>query len=189
MKKEKSKAHMLEGLAKDWDRLEDTRRQQKQHRMSIVAWNRKDISFQPASTKAIPTLHWSLIAVWYQAINTTKRQCIQRNKISLISKIERIDIIYTEAISLLAECHDVKLWRVKDWQKNGQEPHGVSPNKRMSNYLRHIVAVFKPILNMYEAQPSSSIKKKVKPREPWIAWHPQNPSASWWESPFTIGWN
>ena len=39
MKKEKSKAHMLEGLAKDWDRLEDTRRQQKQHRMSIVAWD------------------------------------------------------------------------------------------------------------------------------------------------------
>ena len=30
--------------------------------MSIVAWNRKDVSFQPASTKAIPTLHSCLIS-------------------------------------------------------------------------------------------------------------------------------
>ena len=47
MKAEKSKAHMLEGLAKDWDRLEDTRRQQKQHRMSIVAWDIWDLTLHP----------------------------------------------------------------------------------------------------------------------------------------------
>ena len=28
-----------------------------------------------------------------------------------------------------------------------------------------------------------------KPREPWTAWHPQSPNASWWVSPFTIGSN
>ena len=166
-----------------WDWAERARRQQKQHRMSIVAWNRKDVSFQPASIKAIPTLHSCLISS-----NQHDEETIHPTKRDITHIRDWKNRYYTEAISLLAECHDVKQWRVKDWQKNGQEPHGVSP-KKMSNNLRHIVAVFKPILNMYEEQPSSSIKKKVKPREPWIAWHPQNPSASWWESPFTIGWN
>ena len=62
MKKEKSKAHMLEGLAKDWDRLEDTRRQQKQHRMSIVAWDIWDYITSPKILQ--PPKFYILIVAW-----------------------------------------------------------------------------------------------------------------------------
>ena len=63
MKKEKSKAHMLEGLAKDWDRLEDTRRQQKQHRMSIVAWDIWDYITSPKILQ--PPKFYILIVAWH----------------------------------------------------------------------------------------------------------------------------
>ena len=92
----------------DWDRLEETLRQQKQQRMSIVAW---DI--------------WVIQHYW----GGNMCQSLDNN-------------IMQEEVFPPVLYRGVGRWRARDWQRNGQEPRGESPDVNAVVTAMVVISVF-----------------------------------------------